>query len=492
MPIIGGANQTLIAAQAYTDAEKARAQGVEATLPTTYEPLTYPAYVATKNRPNVLRGGISVYNRKASNTRRIRAGLGRAASGGHSLHAVIGDSMGAGCTQGITAPYGFDRFSAWPISMRNEIARNGIPIAGTGWIPTSDGGIVIDPRLTYSGSWNSATNYIWTAAGGDTMTLTPDMGGTMLSIWVYDPGGGLGTYDFTVKQNGTLIASLSSIAGPAGFRMRNITGTFKAGDTILFTAGANGFYPGGFRIWSPGQGGIEVFNIAQSGSKATGTGGHSWGDITTLNALGLDWIPSISHSRTVTDGVFTSGSNILSSATANYDEKDLGRQVFLPAGGGVAMLPNNYAIITGVTDSSHVTLSQNATANATGATVQIGADPDAVHIALGYNDLTSGQTGAATVAAITTIAGMFPYSDIVLHVYAQPTTGFIAAATFDAYVSLLYDLADTLNCVLFDHRDRQGTHTDLVNTRTTGDNLVHQNSASYQALGRAIALALLD
>jgi hypothetical protein len=457
----------------------------------TFDPTTYPAYVTNKSRSSTRLGDVSLYNKKASNSRHLRAGVGRARASQHHAQVVIGDSLSAGCIQGLAAPYGFDRANAWPISMRNELARHGAPIAGTGWVQMTDGNIGQDSRLSFTGTWSNAQlNYSFTTTAFDTVTFTPDMGGSYISVWVYDPGTGAGAYPFNISLNGAVVGgTLTSITGSAVFRTRTVAATVKTGDTITVTAGTNGLYIGGIRVWNPN--GTEVHNIAQSSSQASGTGGRAWSDFSAANTLGFDWINAGGVSRTVVDGVLNSGSNILQSATAAFNDGDLGRQVFLTAGPGIQTLVSNTAYITGITDATHVTLSANAAANVTTQTVQIGADPSMVHIALGQNDLSGGASIPTTTTAITNIAAKFPNSDVALHVLAQPATSSIPAATYDAYVSALYDLADTLGCWLFDHRDREGVHTDVEAMHLSGDNLVHQNSAAYAAIGAAVALELL-
>lgn len=479
-------------AAALVATEQARAQGVEATLPSTYAPVFMPAYVATKARANGRTPENGVYNRKAATMRRLRGGLGRAAAGGHSAHVVIGTSLSAGCTQGLTAPYSGDKLNAWPLKMRNVLSSEGrIPICGTGWVMTNDGAILTDPRWTFTGAtWTTAGINYRSCNATDYATYTPDMGGSHLSLWIYDGGAGAGTYAFSVYLNGTFVTTLSSIAGvTAGLNLRTIIMKHSAGDQIKIVAGANGMLIGGARTWSPGQGGIEVHNIAQSSSKASGNGARSWSDMVAAGALGTDWIDSGGVARTVNDGVLNAGSNVLGSASSNFTDASIGRQVFLPAGGGIFNLNNNTAYITGIVDATHVTLSQNASTNVVGQTVQIGTNPDVVHIELGYNDLQV-TNRATTIAAITTIAQHFPNSDIWLHVFAAPDPSIILGATFDGFASDLYDLADTLGCVLMDHRDRQGIHTDLEAVHFTGDNIAHQNTAAHFATGRAVALAL--
>jgi hypothetical protein len=80
--------------------------------------------------------------------------------------------------------------------------------------------------------------------------------------------------------------------------------------------------------------------------------------------------------------------------------------------------------------------------------------PDCVWLALGVNDLVLGESVAGTVAALTTIAGYFPNSDVILTGQYQPTG--ITLAAWKVYIAALYTLADTLDVPLLDMFDRSG------------------------------------
>lgn len=74
-------------------------------------------------------------------------------------------------------------------------------------------------------------------------------------------------------------------------------------------------------------------------------------------------------SRSVSDGVLEQGSNVLTSATADFTDADLGAYVLV--NNGTVLLPG--VQIQTVVSSSEVTLTASASANLTGLTVMVGA-----------------------------------------------------------------------------------------------------------------------
>lgn len=70
-----------------------------------------------------------------------------------------------------------------------------------------------------------------------------------------------------------------------------------------------------------------------------------------------------SANRIVTDGVITSGSNIVTSATGNFTAADVGQNI------SFEQLPNGIATIVSITSGTEVVISANATASATGVTL---------------------------------------------------------------------------------------------------------------------------
>ena len=74
--------------------------------------------------------------------------------------------------------------------------------------------------------------------------------------------------------------------------------------------------------------------------------------------------------RSITDGVLNSGSNVITSATANFTAADVGRVIVRP--GTQTQLPVDTTIVS-VTNSTTAVLSKNATASGTGLSFTIAA-----------------------------------------------------------------------------------------------------------------------
>jgi hypothetical protein len=130
----------------------------------------------------------------------------------------------------------------------------------------------------------------------------------------------------------------------------------------------------------------------------------------------------------------------------------------------------------------------------TGQTTTIDRQPDAVFIALGGNDLNLSSTTTTItnlIANITTIAGFWPNSDIFLIVEPQKNDTLITAAIWEQYAAALWTLADTLNCALFDFRDRIGSFAIANGNGQYGDGAAHMISGVSVDWGRTMANGLV-
>src|SRR5690349_4110111 len=112
-------------------------------------PRALPSHAPAES-PNPYDPKFNAYNFKPTNTRRLRAALGRAMVGGLAEIVAIGASDTAGCTSS-TGPT-FDRTRAWPMQMRDELARHGMPVAGTGMVRVLDDANA-DARWVLAGAW---------------------------------------------------------------------------------------------------------------------------------------------------------------------------------------------------------------------------------------------------------------------------------------------------------------------------------------------------
>lgn len=220
----------------------------------------------------------SVYNLKASNIRKARAGLGRAATGGICEFVALGTSL----TAGATAAAAFERLNSWPMKMRDELVRHGVTDGGTGMVRALDGA-TFDSRWTYGGVWNASfLTFTFISAAG-TATFTTDKAGNRVTIGYYDANNG--TDQFNVVVNGGAPTVVTS-GGGAGWKQVTISAAIAATQTVVITRTVGTVYLRGISIWNS-TGGLLVHNIAQSGSKASGSGLDRWQDASGIDRLGV-------------------------------------------------------------------------------------------------------------------------------------------------------------------------------------------------------------
>lgn len=225
----------------------------------------------------------SAYNFKPSNTRKLRAGLGRAATGGICEIACIGDSLTAGATSTTT----WERLNSWPMKMRDELVRHGITDGGTGMVRNLDGATAFDARWSYSGVWNASFKTFTFIAAAGSATFTTDKAGDRVTVGYYDDAGSPGG-TFTVSVNGAVggagFATVTN-SGAAGWKQVTLSAAIAVGQTVVITRTAGTVYLRGTSVWNS-TGGLLVHNIAQSGSAADGTGTDKWEDASAIDRLG--------------------------------------------------------------------------------------------------------------------------------------------------------------------------------------------------------------
>lgn len=215
-----------------------------------------PAYAGSRTRR--FDPERSVYNLKASNTRRLRAKLAAAKAGTGLCHiACAGDSLtaGYGATPGV---------SGYPSVLRSLLATLGYPTTGTGLVPLYNA-ITHDPQWTYGGGWTGATltqPFQSTYSSGQTATFTSTAAGTVVEIVSF---GVTTAFNYTIDggsaqtftPNGASAVQLLTVTGLANTTHTvAITSTSAAG-TFLISAGVRG------------TSGVYVSNYGLSGSKTT-------------------------------------------------------------------------------------------------------------------------------------------------------------------------------------------------------------------------------
>lgn len=244
-------------------------------------PRGLPSYVAS-TITGIYDAKFNAFNWKPSNTRKAKAAQGRGAAGGMGEYMIIGDSGGAGCTNGITGA--FDRARSWPMEMGKELARHGIPIGGTGLVRVVDR-TYVDSRWGASAGWTTSSfTYAYTATNGAWVEFTTDKAGDKIQVWTYDGNDGA-TCDVT--RNGVALGTITSSGPTVNWRSTTYSATVAVGDKIRITK------TGGTLVGVKGagvytnNGGLIVHNVSQSGSNASKVGTREcWSDYSAVDRLG--------------------------------------------------------------------------------------------------------------------------------------------------------------------------------------------------------------
>lgn len=200
----------------------------------------------------------NVYNKKASNTRKLRSKLATAYAGaGLAKLGFIGDSK----TAGQSVAYSTE---SWPMRLRAMLIAQG---------HTSGGGVVIgnnnyvpgDSRWTFTGAWvrntvdkPSATINV----SGATALFTSDSAGTIVDIHTYGT-----TAAFTYSIDGAAAVTITP-NGTSALQTITVTGLANTTHTVLITTTSSAttfITDAGVRNTT----GLWIANLAIGGSKSS-------------------------------------------------------------------------------------------------------------------------------------------------------------------------------------------------------------------------------
>lgn len=116
-----------------------------------------------------------------------------------------------------------------------------------------------------------------------------------------------------------------------------------------------------------------------------------------------------------------------------------------------------------------------------------------VHVELAGNDLQASASVSTIVTALTTLVGniraAFTAADVFLHLIPQANALPVPTnqALWNSYWAAMYQLADTLDCALFDWQDMLGGYAKEVTNGLTGDTVAHLNRAGYNVVAQHVA-----
>lgn len=170
------------------------------------------------------------YNFKASNTRRLRAGLAKAKAGvGVVRIGMCGDSTSAGYPSAAT--------KSAPLQMRSFLESRGYPVNGTGPVVANPGGGpggYLDDRYATTGSWttqaNNANNILASNQSGSSITFTSDRAGTIVEISYLDLGAG-----WTYSIDGAAAVAVPSGGGTGTLKRVTVNGLGSKTHTVRIT-----------------------------------------------------------------------------------------------------------------------------------------------------------------------------------------------------------------------------------------------------------------
>lgn len=218
----------------------------------------------------------NVYNWKSSNTRKLRAALGRARAGAGNFNVMFhGDSHTEGKVDGST----FNRAKCFSLAFRDTLSALGTPVSGDGMVMAGNGAnsTPIDPRIGTTGTWVHTAGYAHSSTNGATLTITFTNPCTSIDIWSSGNSGAFevrldGVLQTTVNPNGQNAWVKTTITGSSGVHAVQITKTnttltaircmnaYSSTGLLVHNVGIAGWSANNFitfTAWNQGAGSIE-------------------------------------------------------------------------------------------------------------------------------------------------------------------------------------------------------------------------------------------
>ena len=228
---------------------------------------------------------LNVYNWKPSNTRHLRAALGRAKSGaGAAKIGFAGDSTTAGYQATAST-------QSVPIVVRDLLSASGYPIMGTGPVVGNPGGGpggFLDSRWSFTGSWTTQAgnnNFLYqTTASGATATFTSDKPGTVVELRYMNNGGA-----FTYAIDGGAATTVTP-TGAGTLASVTVTGLANTTHTLTITTTSTSPF---YLVWADVRGATSGVLIANFGVCSSTTGDWVNGNFYFPGNMMADWAPDV-------------------------------------------------------------------------------------------------------------------------------------------------------------------------------------------------------
>lgn len=243
----------------------------------------HPAYIAAK-AAGTYDPRLNVYNWKQSNTRKLRAALGKAMAGSSACKiGFAGDSTTAGYTA-LAAT------QSPPIVIRGLLEKFGYPIMGTGPVVGNPGGGpggFLDGRWSFTGTWTtqaSNNNFLYqTVVSGSTALFTSDKPGTIVELRYMNNGGA-----FTYSIDGAAAVAVTP-TGAGTLASVLVTGLANTTHTINVTSTtATAFY----LVWADVRAATSGVLIANYGTCSSTTSDWLNSNFYYPGNMLADWAPN--------------------------------------------------------------------------------------------------------------------------------------------------------------------------------------------------------
>lgn len=215
---------------------------------------------------------LSVYNWKASNTRKLRAAINRAQAGGFGNLVYLGDSRTDNYMGSVD---GFDRRKMWPSVMRTELQQllPDLPAPTDGLIKIGWAGS-IDPRVSTTGTWTSNGDTLSTTTNGATITIVTSMACTNIDLNLISAG----SWTYAIDGGAATAVTVST-----SFRHVSITGLAATTHTIVLTSTSTTKAEIHSVVCWNATGGLTNLNLSVYGSRIDPTVLTGWGTASTTS-----------------------------------------------------------------------------------------------------------------------------------------------------------------------------------------------------------------
>lgn len=210
---------------------------------------------------------LSVYNWKASNTRKLRAAVNRAQAGGFGNLLFVGDSRTDNYMGSVD---NYDRRKMWPSVCRAELQQllPDLPAITDGLIKIGWAG-QIDPRVVTSGTWSNNGDILFSTSNGASITITTSLPCTNIDL---NLTGGSGAWTYAIDGG-----AATSVTVSTSFRHVSITGLAATTHTIVLTNTSTATASIHSVVCWNASGGLTNHNVSIFGSKIDPSSASGWG-----------------------------------------------------------------------------------------------------------------------------------------------------------------------------------------------------------------------